>query len=168
MSSNFSKCWYFTKVKWPYFCTEWDYSHMFRLVSSPTCIVHADVTLTQSKVKAMELLKFQKLLKTALGFISALPAARSMWLSLQVGRNKPCTPAAMTVSPPRGAFWFAWQYLCTTSLQVLWSTSWSGALHLILHTFFAQPVSCFRNTSPYDRSLFCCSTRIISSVYWMC
>jgi len=41
-----------------------------------------------------------------LGFISALPAARSLWLWLQVGRNKPCTLAAMTVSPLDGAFLF--------------------------------------------------------------
>ena len=36
----------------------------------------------------------------------------------------------------------AWQSSCTTSVQVLWSTSWSGALHLILHTFH-YPISVF-------------------------
>jgi len=36
----------------------------------------------------------------------------------------------------------AWQYFCTTSFHVLWSTSWSGALHLIFHTFL-QPISVF-------------------------
>ena len=45
---------------------------------SPTGIVHADMTLTPSKAEVMELLKFQKLPKIALGFISALPAARSL------------------------------------------------------------------------------------------
>ena len=34
---------------------------MIRHVGSPTCIVHADVTLTQSKVKVMGLLNFWKL-----------------------------------------------------------------------------------------------------------
>jgi len=44
-----------------------------------TCIVHADMTLTRFKImiKVTELLRFQKLPKTALSFISALPAARS-------------------------------------------------------------------------------------------
>ena len=37
----------------------------------------------------------------------------------------------------------AWQSFCTTSLHVLfWSTSWSGALHLIFHTFI-HPISVF-------------------------
>jgi len=43
---------------------------------SPTGIVHADVTLAPSKVT--ELLKFQKLPKTALGFVSGLRATRSL------------------------------------------------------------------------------------------
>jgi len=34
-----------------------------------------------------------------LRFISALPEDRSLWLWLQVGNNKPCMLAAMTVSP---------------------------------------------------------------------
>jgi len=49
------------------------------------------------------------------------------------------------------------------SLCPLWSTSWSGALHLIFH-FFTQSVPSFRNTCPYHRNLFCCSTKIISSI----
>jgi len=36
----------------------------------------------------------------------------------------------------------AWQSFCTTSFHVLWSTSWSGALHLIFHTFL-HPISVF-------------------------
>ena len=44
------------------------------------------------------------------------------------------------------------------------STSWSGALHLIFHTFLHQSVSSFRNTCPYHRNLFCCCTKIISSL----
>ena len=36
----------------------------------------------------------------------------------------------------------AWQSFCTTSHHVLWSTSWSGALHLIFHTFL-HPISVF-------------------------
>jgi len=46
----------------------------------------------------------------------------------------------------------------------LWSTSWSGALHLIFHRFFTQSLSSFRNTCPYHRNLFCCSINIISSI----
>ena len=40
----------------------------------------------------------------------------------------------------------------------LWSTSWSGTLYFIL-----QSLSSFRNACPYHRSLFCCSTEIMSS-----
>jgi len=40
-----------------------------------------------------------------LGFISALPAARSLWLWLQVGHNKPWSLATMTVSPLVGRFY---------------------------------------------------------------
>ena len=42
---------------------------------SPTGIVHPDMTLTPSKAEVMELLKLPKI---ALGFISALPEARSL------------------------------------------------------------------------------------------
>jgi len=57
---------------------------MFGHAGSPTGIVHADMTLTRSnvKVKVTELLNFRKL-------------------------AKPCMLAAMTVSPPCGAFWFS-------------------------------------------------------------
>jgi len=59
----------------------------------------------------------------------------------------------------------AWQSFRATSLQVLFglplglepSTSYS------IH-FFTKSVSSFRNTCPYHRSLFCCSTKIISSI----
>ena len=44
-----------------------------------------------------------------------------------------------------------------------WSTSWSGALHLIFHTFLHQSVSSFRNTCAYHHNLFYCSIKIISS-----
>jgi len=40
-----------------------------------------------------------------LGFISVLPVARNLWLWLQVGRNKPCTLVAMTVSTFAGLFY---------------------------------------------------------------
>jgi len=46
----------------------------------------------------------------------------------------------------------AWQSLSTTSLQVLWSSSWSWTLYFILHAFL-QPIinssSSFRSTLPY-------------------
>jgi len=43
--------------------------------------------------------------QNALGFISALPASTSLWLWLQVGHNKQCTPAAMTISSLREFFY---------------------------------------------------------------
>jgi len=46
----------------------------------------------------------------------------------------------------------------------LWSTSWSGALHLIFRTFLYPTSVCFRNTCPYHRNLFCCNMNIISSI----
>jgi len=59
----------------------------------------------------------------------------------------------------------AWKSFCTTSVCVLFglplglepSTSYS------IH-FFTQSVSSFRNTCPYHRNLFCCSTNVISSI----
>jgi len=61
VSSNFAEYRYVTKFKWPYFGTAWDYSDMVRQVGSPTCIVHADVTLTPSKVKVTGFLNTQRL-----------------------------------------------------------------------------------------------------------
>ena len=47
----------------------------------------------------------------------------------------------------------------------LWSTSGSGALHFILHTFFfTESLSSFHYTCPYCRNLFCCSTEIMSFI----
>ena len=131
---------------------------------SPICIAHPDMTLTWSKVKVTDLVKFRKFYfsvsfsstilacswklmvdydsigpslqlfgarflnfspvgghmtpkfvkrwhhQNPLGFISAQLAARSLWLWLQVGRNKPCTLAAMTASPlPRILLYFSSQ-----------------------------------------------------------
>ena len=41
---------------------------------------------------------------------------------------------------------------------------WSGASTSYSIHFFTQSVSSFRNTCPYHRSLFYCSTKIISSI----
>jgi len=60
-SSDFAECRYFTKFKWPYFGSASGYSQMVGHAGSTTCIVHADVTLTWSKVKVTVLLNFQKL-----------------------------------------------------------------------------------------------------------
>jgi len=46
-----------------------------------------------------------------LRFISALAKARSLWLWLQVGGNKPCTLVAITVSPTAGLFLFLYLLL---------------------------------------------------------
>jgi len=75
------------KSKWPYFGNAWGYSQMVGRAGSPTGIVHADVTLTRSKVKVMGLLNFLKL-----------------WLWLQLSWKKPCVLAAMTISPLPGFF----------------------------------------------------------------
>jgi len=58
----------------------------------------------------------------------------------------------------------AWQsFLHNLSPCPLWSTSWSGALHLTFHTLL-HPVSSFCCTCPYHRNLFCCSISIISTI----
>ena len=44
------------------------------------------------------------------------------------------------------------------SLGPLWSSSWSGTLYFILHTFL-HPITC-----PYHHSLFRCSTNVTSSI----
>jgi len=59
----------------------------------------------------------------------------------------------------------AWQSFCTTSVHVLFDLalglepSTSYPIH-----FFTQSMSSFRDTCPYHRNLFWCSTKIISSV----
>jgi len=45
----------------------------------------------------------------------------------------------------------------------LWSTSQSGTLHFILHTFCHPIIVFFRNTWPYECNLLCCSAEILSS-----
>jgi len=61
------------------------------------------------------------------------------------------------------------QFTCLTGFfhnlfpSFLWSTSWPGTLHFILHNFFTQLLSSFRSTCLYHHSLFCCSTKIMSS-----
>ena len=56
----------------------------------------------------------------------------------------------------------------TASLQILfnWSTSWSGTLYFILHTYLHPSVIFFRNTCPYHHNLFFCSrlTEIMLSI----
>jgi len=47
--------------------------------------------------------------------------------------------------------------------QSLSNFSWSGTLNFILHTFFNQSLSSFRNICPYHHNLFCCITEIMSS-----
>ena len=55
-------------------------------------------------------------------------------------------------------------FLHYLSPHPLWSTSWPGALHLIIHTLL-HPISVFFSQQmPYHRNLFCCSINIISSI----
>jgi len=48
-------------------------------------------------------------------------------------------------------------------LTFLWSSSWPGTLHFILHTFLHPVIVSFHNTCPYHCNLCCCSTEIMSS-----
>ena len=43
----------------------------------------------------------------------------------------------------------------------LWSTSWPGTIHFILHTFLNQSLASFCSRCLYHRNLFCCSTEIM-------
>jgi len=72
-SSNFAECRHFTKFKWPYFGTAWCHSQMVGHAGSPTGIVHADVTLTRSKVKVTGLSNFRQLAKPCM--LAAMTAA---------------------------------------------------------------------------------------------
>jgi len=51
VTSNFTECWYYSIFKGSYFPIAWGYSHMVGYAGSSICIVHADMTLTWSKVK---------------------------------------------------------------------------------------------------------------------
>jgi len=57
------ECRYFMKFEWSYFGSACCCSHMVGHAGSLTGIVHADVILTQSKVKVTGLLNFRKLPK---------------------------------------------------------------------------------------------------------
>jgi len=56
-----------------------------------------------------------------------------------------------------------WQSFSESLSKFSYSTSWPGILHFMLHTFFTQSLSSFRNTCPYHCNLFCCRTGIMSS-----
>jgi len=59
--------------------------------------------------------------------LSALPAARSLWLWLQVGRNKPCMLVVMTVSPLMGLLYLeagCCSWCPTNSVRVLKTKKW--------------------------------------------
>ena len=76
-SSKFPECRYFTTFKWPCFGTAWRYSQMVGYDGSPKGIVHADMTLTRSKVKVKvnvtALLNFRQLAKPCV--LAAMTAA---------------------------------------------------------------------------------------------
>jgi len=60
----------------------------------------------------------------------------------------------------------AWQSFCTDSLPgplVYQFVGLEPSISYSIH-FFTQSMSSFRNTCPYHRNLFCCSTKIISSI----
>ena len=49
------------------------------------------------------------------------------------------------------------------SPSLLWSTSWPGTFHFILHTFLHQIIVFFSQQMPIPSQPFCCSTEIMSS-----
>ena len=49
------------------------------------------------------------------------------------------------------------------SPSFLWSTSWPGTVHFILHTFLLPITVFFSQHMPIPRNLFCCRTKIVSS-----
>jgi len=70
------------------------------------------------------------------------------------------SPVVIIIQPLR-----PWQSFCTTSFQVLFGLPLGlepSTLYFI--HFFTLSVSSFHNTCPYYCSLFCCSTKIISSI----
>jgi len=58
----------------------------------------------------------------------------------------------------------AWQFLHNLSPSPLWSTSWSGTLHFILHSFLHQVIVFFSPHMPIPLQPVCCSTEIMSSI----
>ena len=58
-----------------------------------------------------------------------------------------------------------WQSLCTTSNYVLFSLplGLEPTAPYSIH-FFTQSLSSFRNTCPYHRNLFCCSSDVMSTI----
>jgi len=61
------------------------------------------------------------------------------------------------------------QFTCLTvffhnlSPSILWSTSWPGTLHFILHTFLHPIVVFFSQHIPIPSQPVCCTTEIMSS-----
>jgi len=72
-SSDFSEWRYFMKFKLLYFSSAWRHSQMVGHPGSPTGIVHADMTLTRSKVKVTGLLNFRQLARPCM--LAAMTAA---------------------------------------------------------------------------------------------
>ena len=89
-SYHFAECRHFAKFKWPYFHTACGYSHMLGHGGSSVCIVHVDMTLTQSKVniKVTGLLKFHKL-HFSMSISSAILAC-SLKLIVGIDSMGPC------------------------------------------------------------------------------
>ena len=93
---KFAECRYFTKFKWPYFGSASRYSQMVGYAGSTTGIVHADVTLTRSKVKVTGLLNFRKLAKPyLLAAMTVSPlAGLSGWPMSIVAKRSPILATA--------------------------------------------------------------------------
>ena len=54
-------------------------------------------------------------------------------------------------------------FIHNLSPSFLWSTSWPGTLHFILHTLLHPIIVFLSSTCKYHHNLLCCSTEIMSS-----
>jgi len=79
--------------------------------------------------------------RNPLGFVSALAAARSLWLWLQVGRNKLYTLVMMTVSPLVGLFYRHPLALCNRADHYIFALWFLSSIYLSIFFFFPRLIS---------------------------
>jgi len=102
----------FHEIQMAYFGSAWGYSQMLRHADNPTGIVHADMTLTRSKVKVevTELLNFWKLAKLCM--LAAMTVSPIAGLSI-VEFWSPCPcPISRSICIPK--------YLASSIQKVWW------------------------------------------------
>jgi len=79
--------------------------------------------------------------------------------------NHPSSASSIFYSPrhPPCSIYVPNSFFHNHSPSFLWSTSWPGTLHFMLHTCLHTIIVHFCSTCPYHSNLFCCSTKITSS-----